>query len=143
MFIAVSLLIVWKDEVQWKTHRMIVLKVFFASLFGYFLQTIIQFIYFRPRPFVTNFITQLIDRSANASFPSGHTILAFAMAFPIYFYNKKLGAIILFFVFMIGLARIYVGVHYPLDILGGIFVGFLSAYAVEKVPWNKIFKNKI
>jgi undecaprenyl-diphosphatase len=132
IFIAAILLIVWKDPAQRKVHQMTALKSFLAALLGYFLRIVIQFIYFRPRPFVTHSVTQLINRSAIASFPSGHTVLAFALAFSIYFYNKKLGAGLLILAALVGLGRVYVGVHYPLDILGGILVGTLSAFAVER-----------
>lgn len=140
-FVALSLLIVYKDETQKKIHRKVVLKVSVAAALSYFFKIIIQLIYQRPRPFVSHEVLQLIDKSASSpSFPSGHTVLAFAIAFSIYFYNKKLGAIFLVLAALVGLGRIYVGVHYPLDVLGGILIGFLSAYVIEKISWNRLGK---
>jgi len=140
-FAVASLFFIWKDGAQRKIHQVVALKSCFAFLLGYILQIIIRFIFFKPRPFVSHEVIQLIDKSADASFPSGHTVLAFAIAFSIWFYNKKLGYILLILATLVGLSRIYVGVHYPLDILGGMLVGWLSAFAVEKIPWKKIFKK--
>jgi undecaprenyl-diphosphatase len=131
-FAVASLFFIWKDNEQKKIHREVVLKAFAAAVLGYIFKIIFQLIYQRPRPFITHDVLQLINNPAEASFPSGHTVLAFALAFSIYFYNKKLGLIFLFLATLVGLGRIYVGVHYPLDILGGILVGALSAFVVKK-----------
>lgn len=131
-FAAASLLLIWKDEAQKKIHQEVVLKSFAAMSFGYILKIIIQLIYARPRPFVSHEVFKLIDKSADASFPSGHTVLAFAVAFSIYFYNKKLGTIFLTAAALVSLGRIYVGVHYPLDIFGGVLIAGCSVLVVEK-----------
>lgn len=131
-FAAVSLFIVWKDEAQKKIYQNAAFKIFSAVAFGYILKIIVQFAYQRPRPFVVYEVFKLIDKSADASFPSGHTVLVFALAFSIYFYNKKLGALFLVLAALVGFGRIFVGVHYPLDVLGGIFIGALSAFIVQK-----------
>jgi undecaprenyl-diphosphatase len=140
-FAVVILFFIWKDSAQKKIHQKVVLKSFAAAALGYIFKIIIQLIYQRPRPFITHDVLQLINNPFDASFPSGHTILAFALAFSVYFYNKKLGSVFLFLAALVGLGRIYVGVHYPLDILGGILVGALSACIVQKIPWEKILKK--
>lgn len=116
------------------------LAIIFSVAFGYILKLIIQFFYSRPRPFASYDVLQLINKSADASFPSGHAVLVFALAFATYFYNKKIGAAFLAAALLVGVGRIFVGVHYPLDIFGGVLVGFLSAYAVEKFSRGKSFK---
>ena len=132
MMIAVlGFLVIYKDKAEQKTHLKVTVKTFFAAFLGYFLKIAIQFFYVRPRPFVSHEVMQLIDKSADPSFPSGHTVLAFAIAFSIWFYNKKLGSIFLLLALLVGLGRIYVGVHYPLDVLGGVLVGALSAFVVK------------
>jgi undecaprenyl-diphosphatase len=90
----------------------------------------IKFFYNHPRPFDILGFTPLISESGS-SFPSGHMAWFFAVALVVYYANRKWG--IWFFVlsFLMGIARIYVGVHWPLDILGGILVGLLSALFVH------------
>lgn len=92
---------------------------------------LIRVIWRRPRPFVAHTVNSLIEHSASASSPSGHMAFLFALATAIYFINKRFGIIFFILSFVIGLARIFVGVHYPLDILGGIVVGVLSVVLLK------------
>jgi len=85
----------------------------------------------RPRPFVENNVNLLIDHLRSYSFPSAHTAFFFAVSIIILFYNKKMGAIFLMSAFFISMSRIYSGVHWPSDILGGFLVGVLSALLVN------------
>lgn len=85
----------------------------------------------RPRPCATYpELVELVKIPHSYSFPSGHTVSAMAVAFTIFFQNKKFGIITLVFAFLMGLSRLYVGVHFPTDVFGGIIVGFVIALAV-------------
>lgn len=79
------------------------------------------------------------------SFPSGHSMNSFiffvTIAYFVYKYSKnRVLTILVFltsgmFIFMIGISRVYLGVHYPSDILGGYIAGFLwiaSFYFIDK-----------
>lgn len=78
-------------------------------------------------------LNPLVDISANkSSFPSTHTGLAFCLAFGIYFIKRKAGIIFFIFSLFIALARIFVGVHWPSDIIFGILLGFLVFLIVKK-----------
>lgn len=92
----------------------------------------IRLFFYEPRPFVTLPITPLVLHEANASFPSMHTTIMATIAFTYYFYKSKYTPLFLVFMLWVGFARIFVGVHYPLDILGGIITGFLSIL----LPWQ-------
>ena len=63
-------------------------------------------------------------------FPSGHTVasLGFALCM-IYGFRRKIRYFWLLFPVGVGLSRIYVGVHFPLDVLGGAVIGFVLPYA--------------
>ncbi|MBN1521759.1 MAG: phosphatase PAP2 family protein [Candidatus Aureabacteria bacterium] len=63
------------------------------------------------------------------SFPSGHTAGAFCMATLLLTYYPILSIPVLTWAAMVGLSRIYLGLHYPSDVLAGIVLGSLSAYA--------------
>jgi undecaprenyl-diphosphatase len=73
------------------------------------------------------------------SFPSDHTAGAVAIAVSLWLYNRKLG-LPMFISLLIGFSRIYVGHHYPTDVLGGIVVGAISAFIINKVG-NKLLKR--
>jgi undecaprenyl-diphosphatase len=62
------------------------------------------------------------------------------IAFAIFLTHKKAGYWFMFFALLIGLARIIVGVHFPIDILGGFILGALIAYLVRFV-YDKIYKK--
>jgi undecaprenyl-diphosphatase len=84
---------------------------------------LIGVLFYRARPFVAHAVTQLIPYPPDASFPSDHTTLAFALVVALW---PVLGRTRWFWVawgVLIGLARVMVGVHYPTDVLGGALLG--------------------
>ncbi|TCM99398.1 undecaprenyl-diphosphatase [Paenibacillus sp. BK033] len=83
-----------------------------------------------PRPFVDHTVHQLISHAADASFPSDHATLAFSFAFVILLMKRQTGVLMLVFAVLTGISRIYVGVHYPADILGAVVLSFLIALTV-------------
>jgi len=74
---------------------------------------------------------EVVERMSpkSLSFPSGHTSSAFTFAMAITMVLKKKGVAIASFIFafLMGLSRIYVGVHYPTDVIVGVVVGILYA----------------
>lgn len=92
---------------------------------------LIRLIWHRPRPFIGHQVNQLIEHSASGSFPSGHIAFLFALATAVYFFNKKFGIAFFIISFLVGLARVFVGIHYPLDIFWGIVIGVLSAVLLK------------
>jgi membrane-associated phospholipid phosphatase len=99
------------------------------------ISNIIKLIIRRDRPYQIDdkIITPLID-SGGYSFPSGHTTEVFALAVAVFFifHNPFLRMFSLFWAFWIAYTRMALGVHYPLDILGGIIIGSLTAYVFIK-----------
>lgn len=93
----------------------------------------IHLFYLEPRPFISQNITPLIIHAQDASFPSRHATIMTAIVFVYLYYKSKWAPLILFLAFWVGLSRIYVGVHYPLDILGGIVIGLLAAFISIKI----------
>ena len=69
------------------------------------------------------------------AFPSGHTSASFATATAIFFSvdSKKWSIAAFILAVLISFSRIYVGVHYPTDVLGGIFTGVLSGYLADLI----------
>ena len=82
----------------------------------------------RARPWVVMEGFQTLTRSSDPnSFPSGHTCAAFAFAAAIWVAtpNKKIRAAALIVAVLMGLSRLYVGVHFPSDVLAGVVIGSL------------------
>ena len=97
----------------------------------------------RPRPYVTvSSIYPLIPKPGEYSFPSGHACVSFASAFIYYrMMPRKYGICALVLAGLIAFSRLYVGVHYPGDVLGGILVAWLGSmlayYLYHKVQGAK------
>lgn len=93
-------------------------------------------LYAEPRPFTTHpDIHQLISHGAGQSFPSDHATASFAMAFAVLvFVSRRWGAVLLAMAVVIGVARVYAGLHYPGDILGSLIVAALAVAIVDVVP---------
>ena len=71
--------------------------------------------------------TPLISHAANNGFPSDHSLISFAFASIVFLFNKKLGFVLFLLSFLVGLSRVYVGVHYPIDILGSFLICIIVA----------------
>ncbi|MGC8775788.1 MAG: phosphatase PAP2 family protein [Minisyncoccia bacterium] len=97
----------------------------------------IRFFWPEPRPFDFLGIKPFIFESG-PGLPSGHASFLFAISMIIFLWNKKWGIIYFILSLINGLARIFVGVHWPLDILAGLLIGVLSALFI-----HLIFKKEI
>jgi undecaprenyl-diphosphatase len=76
----------------------------------------------------------LISRSHDPSFPSDHAAGAFALAFGIWLYDRTLGAVLLAIGAVLAFSRVYVGTHYPGDVVAGALIGMAVAAALFLVP---------
>lgn len=90
----------------------------------------------RPRPWldVAGLIPLIAEHDPN-SFPSGHTTAAFAFAGAVWFTASKkwLKWAALIAAVLMGFSRLYVGVHYPSDVLAGVLIGLLSGWAAWRL----------
>src|ERR1035437_8914114 len=101
-----------------KKNRVMVLVSIVAAIVARFVvKGAILLFYNRPRPYVNlSSAHKLISMSPSdnlQSFPSGHAVFFFALSTVIYLYNKKLGIFFLICSTIVGIARIFVGVHWP------------------------------
>ncbi|OGE38178.1 hypothetical protein A3B45_03860 [Candidatus Daviesbacteria bacterium RIFCSPLOWO2_01_FULL_39_12] len=87
---------------------------------------IIHLFILEPRPYISYHITPLITYGDDVSFPSRHASIVSAIAFSYLHFKSKWFPLFLFMMVWVGFSRIYVGVHYPIDILGGFLVGIIS-----------------
>ncbi len=116
-----------------KKYSVMILETILAGILSRIvISNIIRAIYYRPRPFIAHQVNLLLEHGAEGSFPSGHAAFFFAISTIVYFFNKKAGIFFLVISFLMGIARVFVGIHYPRDILAGIFIGVISAWLINK-----------
>ncbi|GFI61949.1 undecaprenyl-diphosphatase BcrC [Clostridiales bacterium] len=87
----------------------------------------------RIRPYDAHGLMITIKQPKDYSFPSGHTAAAFAAAFSMYMSDRKHGILMLYGAALMGFSRIYLLVHYPLDVIAGAALGVASAFTVNKL----------
>lgn len=96
----------------------------------------------RTRPFdLKEGIELIISKPNDFSFPSGHTSVSFAASVAVFMNDKKYGCFALALAVLIAFSRLYLYVHFPTDVLGGMVVGIGCAIASCFVM-NRIFRNE-
>lgn len=89
----------------------------------------------RARPYeVIDGLKRIIGPQSDYSFPSGHTCASFAAAC-VYFrmMPKKYGIPFVILAGLIAFSRLYVGVHFPTDVIGGLLIGVFSSWAAVRM----------
>ena len=90
-----------------------------------------KFLFNRARPFISNTeIAPLIKTPSSSSFPSGHSATAAAGAITLSAVYPSFAPALLLSGFLVALSRIYLGVHYPFDVLAGLLLGTATAAVV-------------
>src|SRR6266496_2667134 len=91
-------------------------------------------VWHRERPFASHPSAHVWgSRSHDPSFPSDHASAAFGIAFAVLLFDRVVGAFFLAAAFIIGAGRVFIGAHYPSDVLAGCLVGLGSALLVVRV----------
>ena len=127
---------------DFKKHGKLFLQIIASSVLSRLIVAeIVKYIVRRPRPFEGYDVNLIIAPQGDFSFPSGHASLYFAISTAIFFHNKKAGIICLVVSSLMGISRIFCGVHWPSDILAGATIGILSAWLVQ-IILKRISKQK-
>ena len=109
---------------------------------------IINQLFFRERPFTSNEVNLIFYAPTDSSFPSNTAAGTLGIALPFIFSRgKSTGLILLGMSFTLSLARVYVGVHYPGDIIGGYMTSLLTfpvsltILKISRPLQNKVLKT--
>jgi undecaprenyl-diphosphatase len=117
----------------------------YAAILGLGINFIITLFYFHPRPFMLPTGTLLIEHVAESSFPSDHATIMFSVSLMLLTSRdlRLSGAIFFILAFISGLARVYSGLHFPMDMAGSLLLALFSIsilLALKKylIPINRI-----
>ncbi|RJP44371.1 phosphatase PAP2 family protein [Candidatus Parcubacteria bacterium] len=110
-------------ELGWRKRLFLFIEGALAAILarGVF-ATAVHYFFPYPRPEETFGISPLIESSGSA-FPSGHASFLFAVATVLLYHDRRLGSWLAVGAVLNGLARTFVGLHWPLDVFGGALVG--------------------
>ena len=96
----------------------------------------------RLRPYVAHPHTHLlISRSQDPSFPSDHATAAFAIAMSVGLYDRRFGASLFALAAVLAVSRVYVGTHYPSDVVVGAFIGVAVALMLHAGPAKRLLER--
>ena len=104
-----------------------------SAALAYVAAFVIHHLYDRPRPYEAHDIRHPWASSTDASFPSDHTSLSFAIAFAVLMFDPIAGVLFLLVAALIGVGRLFIGAHYPGDVAAGAVVGLVAALVVVRL----------
>lgn len=97
-------------------------------------------IFARPRPYTVNpNVEMLVERLKDYSFPSGHTRCCFESGMAMYFCDKRFGKAAFVLGGFIAFSRMYLYMHYPTDIIGGVVLGLVNGF-IAFIIVDKVYK---
>lgn len=148
MPIVLTLGLIYLWIVKEKSTRNIILYAVYAAIIGLAINMIIGMFYFHPRPFMIPIGTVLFQYPAESSFPSDHTTMMVSLSLMLIYFKetRNIGLVFLGLSLIGGFARIFSGVHFPLDILGSVVVSIFSTLLIYSMkerldPLNSIIQN--
>lgn len=103
----------------------------------YVVSKIGAWLYFDPRPFVVGHFTPLVSHAPDNGFPSDHVLLISAIASIIFPFSKRTSAGIWIIAVLVGISRVYVGIHHPIDIVGSVAIATAVSACVYLYLWKK------
>jgi membrane-associated phospholipid phosphatase len=118
-----------------KSLRLIFYKMLTVLVIAALTSLLLKNVIIRERPFVTYPDIEKLSEAGSSSFPSGHTLEAFAIAvaFSIAFPRKKFIIPLFFWACLVAYSRMALGVHYPGDVAAGMVIGSLIGFFIPKL----------
>ena len=112
--------------------RQVLLAAALAGLTGLLVNQLIGAAWYHPRPFASGYGPALIVHAADSSFPSDHLTLIWAVAFSLLLHRQTrlAGWTLILLGVPVAWARVYLGLHFPLDILGAALVALSSTWLI-------------
>ncbi len=138
IWIIISIILLLSKKYK-KIGITMIIALLLTSIIG---EGLIKNIIQRPRVFNSiDDIKLIIKAPSSYSFPSGHTASSFAAAMVLGYYIKKYKYLFYFSAFLVAFSRLYLWVHYPSDIVGGIVFGIICGFVAIKIINDIVIKK--
>jgi undecaprenyl-diphosphatase len=135
MIIIVFLLGIVKNKGD---YRKVAFSTVAFTVINLIINLTIRSIFHVDRPFVHNKVNLLVPHDTASSFPSNHATGTMSIALGLEKYNRILGLILTILSIVVGFSRVYVGNHYPMDVIGAYIIVFITNYL-----YNLLLRNKV
>ena len=125
----------WGDQAMRERHQRGVMLAGLSVGVASAVVKIFNLFYFRTRPFDSLEVELLFYPPTDSSFPANPVAVTVAMATGVWMINRRIGSAMYVVALLYGFSRVYAGVFYPLDVVGGALVGVASvglAYMILK-----------
>ena len=130
IWLIIAVILFFREEKR--DHWFFLPSVLAISLSLLLSEIVLKWVVARPRPTV-DIGAIILTSPGNYSFPSTHATIAWAMAFVLWREDKKLRPWLIILATLISLSRVYLGAHYPSDVVGGALLGIVIGWLVMRI----------
>jgi undecaprenyl-diphosphatase len=132
IFLALAVITFWFTRV--KQNRIMIICGSITFVIAEIMGKLAGKIHSNNQPFAElSNVNQLIEKAVDNSFPSDHTILFFSFCMTFWLFRGGKGFLWILLAVLVGISRIWVGVHYPADIAVGAIISIISAFMVFRL----------
>lgn len=125
----------------WCVNKRAAFQILVGLLLADYFARVLKGLFQVTRPYDLDTRIRNLDPQGDASFPSAAAVGTSFFWTALALWRRQIWITVLAVVVIasVAVARMYLGAHYPFDVAGGILLGYVLAFAWQRVPWNKVW----